>query len=183
MQAFSPQLIAVTKRIDAFSEATGLWVAWLNLPLVGVICWEVGARYVFNSPTAWVFDMTYMLYAAIYMLGSAYALRKGAHIRTDFFFERWSIKTRGLIDTIAYVALFFPSFTLFMVVGWHEAVYAFAIGETSEQTPWRPVLWPLKGVIPLTCVLLMVQGVSETIKSVYAAYTGFELEHKERVEV
>ena len=53
----------------------------------------------------------------------------------------------------------------------------------SEQTPWRPILWPFKMVIPLTCLLLLIQGVSETIKSVYAARTGIELEHKEKVEV
>jgi TRAP-type mannitol/chloroaromatic compound transport system permease small subunit len=38
-------------------------------------------------------------------------------------------------------------------------------------------------VVPLTCLLLLIQGVSETIKSVYAARTGIELEHKEKVEI
>ena len=46
------------------------------------------ARYLFNAPTIWSFDVTYMLYGAIFMLGAAYALHKGAHIRTDFFFEQ-----------------------------------------------------------------------------------------------
>ena len=64
-----------------------------------------------------------------------------------------------------------------------EAWYAFTINETSEQTPWRPILWPYKGVVPLTCVLLMIQGVSETIKSVYAWRTGVELEHKGKIEL
>jgi TRAP-type mannitol/chloroaromatic compound transport system permease small subunit len=45
------------------------------------------------------------------------------------------------------------------------------------------LLWPFKMVIPATCLLLLIQGVSETIKSVYAARTGIELEHKERVEL
>jgi TRAP-type mannitol/chloroaromatic compound transport system permease small subunit len=38
-------------------------------------------------------------------------------------------------------------------------------------------------VVPLTCLLLLIQGVSETIKSVWAARTGIELEHKEKVEI
>ena len=50
-----------------------------------------------------------MLYGTLFMLGAAYALHKGAHIRTDFFFERWSIRTKGMIDAIAYVVFFFPS--------------------------------------------------------------------------
>ena len=64
-----------------------------------------------------------------------------------------------------------------------EAWYACSISETSEQTPWRPILWPFKVVVPLACLLLLIQGVSETIKSVWAARTGIELEHKEKIEV
>ena len=46
-----------------------------------------------------------------------------------------------------------------------------------------PILWPYKWVVPLTCLLLLIQGVSEVIKSVYAARTGIELEHKEKIEI
>ncbi|OGA65006.1 MAG: hypothetical protein A3F77_15735 [Betaproteobacteria bacterium RIFCSPLOWO2_12_FULL_67_28] len=169
--------------IDKFTDTTGTWVAWLNVPLVVVVSYEVLARYLFSAPTIWSFDLTYMLYGTIFMLGSAYALHKGAHIRTDFFFERWTIRTKGVIDSVAYIVFFFPSIFVFLLVSGAEGWYAFDIGETSEQTPWRPILWPFKMVVPLTCVLLLIQGVSEVIKSVYAARTGIELEHKRKIEV
>ena len=178
-----PLHIRIVRVIDRFTDFTGTLVAWLNVPLVLVVSYEVIARYLFNSPTIWVFDATYMLYSAIFMLGAAHALHKGAHIRTDFYFEKWSVRTRGTIDAVAYLVFFFPALTTFLVVSGHEAWYAFGIGETSEQTPWRPILWPFKAVVPLTMLLLLIQGVSETIKCVYAARTGVELEHKEKVEV
>ena len=178
-----PLHIRIVRIIDKFTDTTGTWVAWLNVPLVLAVAYEVAARYVFDAPTIWSFDVTYMLYGTIFMLGSAYALHKGAHIRTDFFFEKWSVRTKGMIDSIAFLAFFFPSIFVFFLVSGQEGWYAFQIGETSEQTPWRPILWPFKMVVPLTCVLLLVQGVSETIKSVWAARTGIELEHKEKVEV
>ncbi len=181
--ALSPRLIAITRQIDRFTDVVGLAVAWLNVLLVLVVSYEVIARYFFHMPTIWVFDATYMLYGAIFMLGAAYALHKGAHIRTDFFFETWSIRTRGIIDSLAYLGLFFPSLLVFLIVSADESWYAFVINETSEQTPWRPVLWPFKMVVPLTCLLLMIQGVSEVIKSLHAALTGVELERKEKVEV
>ena len=181
-EAVSPY-VRMVRAIDGFTDATGAWIAWLNVPLVLVVSYEVIARYAFSAPTIWSFDLTYMFYGTIFMLGAAYTLHKGAHIRTDFFFERWSIRTRGLIDSIAYVVFFFPSLVLFLAVSAGEALYAFEIGEVSEQTPWRPILWPFKMVVPLTCALLLIQGVSETIKSVYAARTGAELEHKQKVEV
>ena len=178
-----PLHIRIVRAIDRFTDTTGTWIAWLNVPLVAVVAYEVIARYVFGAPTIWSFDLTYMFYGTVFMLGSAYALHKGAHIRTDFFFERWSVRTRGLIDSVAYTVFFFPALIVFFTVTWGEGWYAFQIGEVSEQTPWRPILWPYKMVIPATCLLLIIQGVSETIKSVYAARTGTELEHKEKVEV
>ena len=178
-----PLHIRIVRAIDAFTDATGTLVAWLIVPLVAVVAYEVVARYAFSAPTIWSFDVTYMLYGTIFMLGAAYALHKGAHIRTDFFFEKWSIRTRGVIDSVAYIVFFFPSLAVFLVVSAGEGWYAFEIGETSEQTPWRPILWPFKMVVPATCLLLMIQGISETIKSVYAARTGRELEHKEKPAV
>jgi TRAP-type mannitol/chloroaromatic compound transport system permease small subunit len=179
----SAGLIKAVRVIDKFTDTTGTLIAWLNVPLVLAVVYEVAMRYVFNAPTIWSFDVTYMLYGTIFMLGAAYALHKGAHIRTDFFFERWSIRTKGIIDSTAYLVFFFPAIITFLVVSWTEGWYAFQIGETSEQTPWRPILWPFKLVVPLACLLLLIQGVSETIKSVWAARTGIELEHKEKIEI
>ena len=176
-------LIAVIRAIDWFTDLTGSIFAWMSVPLVAAVAYEVFARYLFNAPTTWSFEVTYMLYGALFMLGAAYALHKGAHIRTDFFWDSFSPRKKGLIDSISYIVFFFPSFIALAVIGWHEAEYAFRIVETSEQTPWRPVLWPFKAVVPAACILLMIQGFSELLKSLYMARTGVELEHKEKVEV
>ena len=142
--------IRLVRIIDKITDATGIWVAWLNVPLVLAVAWEVIARYVFNAPTIWAYDVTYMLYSAIFMLGCAYALHKGAHIRTDFFYAEWSVRRRGVVDSISYIVFFFPSIVMLMAASWSEAWYAYTINETSEQTNWRPLLWPFKAVVPLT---------------------------------
>jgi TRAP-type mannitol/chloroaromatic compound transport system permease small subunit len=183
MQAPSSGLIKTVQVIDKFTDRTGVAIAWLNLPLVFVVAWEVIARYFFHAPTIWSFDVTYMLYGTIFMLGAAYALHKGAHIRTDFFYEKWSAQTKGMVDTISYVVFFFPSIIMLLAASGNEAWYAYTIHETSEQTPWRPILWPYKAVVPVTCVLLLIQGISEVIKSGYAWRAGIELEHKEKIEI
>ena len=170
----SPHVVRAVRTIDRFAELCGVAIAWLMVPLMVAVVYEVVARYAFGAPTLWSFDVTYMLYGAMFMLGAAYALRIGAHIRTDFFWERWSLRTRGIIDTIAYAAFFFPGIALFFWVGWDEAWYAYGIGELSEQTPWRPLLWPLKACVPLAAALLLFQGISELVKSFYAAFTGRE---------
>jgi len=136
-----------------------------------------GSLYIVVIVTSTVFAM------ATGIVGAAYALHKGAHIRTDFFYEKWSVKTKGMVDSLSYVLFFFPSLIMLLAASGSEAIYAYSIHEVSEQTPWRPILWPYKSVVPITCVLLMIQGVSETIKSVYAWRTGIVLEHKEKIEI
>jgi TRAP-type mannitol/chloroaromatic compound transport system permease small subunit len=176
-------LLLTIRIIDTFTDLTGSLIAWLSVPLVAAVAYEVVARYLFNAPTIWSFDLTYMLYGALFMLGAAYALHKGAHIRTDFFWEKFTPRTKGLIDSISYVVFFFPSLTALGIISYNEAYYSFQINETSDQTPWRPILWPFKYIVPIACLLLMIQGFSEFLKSFYMARTGVELEHKEKVEI
>ena len=179
----SPTLLAMIRTIDTFTDWTGTIISWTAIPLVAAVTYEVITRYVLNAPTAWAYEITYMMYGTMFMLGAAYALHKGAHIRTDFFWDQFSTRKKGWIDSISYLVFFFPSLLVLFYISLHEAVYAFQIGETSDQTPWRPILWPFKAVVPLACLLLLIQGVSELIKSVYMARMGIELEHKEKVEI
>jgi TRAP-type mannitol/chloroaromatic compound transport system permease small subunit len=81
-QAPSAGLIRTVQSIDKFTDRTGILIAWLNIPLVLAVAYEVIARYLFNAPTIWSFDVSYMMYGTIFMLGAAFALHKGAHIRT-----------------------------------------------------------------------------------------------------
>ncbi len=183
MTSPSPALLAFIRTVDRFTDRTGAIVSWLAVLLVATVVYEVIGRYAFRAPTSWAFDVTYMSYGTLFMLGAAYALHKGAHIRTDFFWEHFSTRTKGVIDSIAYIVFFFPGFAILMWISLGETVYSFQISETADQTPWRPILWPYKAVVPLACALLMLQGVSELIKSLYMARTGVELEHKDKIDI
>ena len=183
MAAPSPTLLKTTHVVDTFSEWSGKTVAWLILPLVFSLTYEGIARYFFNAPTLWAYDLSYMLYGAIFMLGAHYTLQRGAHIRTDMLWEKFTPRTKGRIDAVAYIFFFFPAMILLFYASVDEAWHAFKMGELSEQTAWRPLLWPFKAVVPLTALLLMVQGVSELLKSLYAARTGRFLTHAETIQV
>ena len=153
------------------------------LKLVAGITYEVFARYVFHAPTVWSYDVAYMLYGTIFMLGAAYALLKGAHVRTDIFWDNFSERKKGYIDFWSYLLLFYPTMLVFFAISADDAWFAYQLGERSEQTPWRPILWPFKAVVPLTALLLLVQGVSELLKSLYAARTGRFLTTAEMIQV
>ena len=179
----SPALRQTVRIVDGFSDWSGKLGAWLILPLTLGLTYESVARYLFDAPTLWAFDLSYMMYAAIFMLGAHYTLMKGAHIRTDMLWEKFTPRTKGAIDAVAYVFFFFPAMILFFYASVDEAWASWKMGELSEQTAWRPILWPFKAIVPLTALLLMVQGVSELLKSLYAARTGRFLTTAETIQI
>ncbi|MGA1382904.1 MAG: TRAP transporter small permease subunit, partial [Burkholderiaceae bacterium] len=81
------------RRIDRFSIRVGEVIAWLTLPLMLSMAYEIFMRYAFTSPTAWAYDISRMLYGAMFMIGAGYALQKGVHIRSDFLYRNWSVRT------------------------------------------------------------------------------------------
>jgi TRAP-type mannitol/chloroaromatic compound transport system permease small subunit len=176
-------LLKIVRVIDGFSEWSGKTVAWMIFPLFLGLTYEGIARYAFDAPTLWAYDLSYMLYGALFMLGAHYTLLKGAHIRTDMLWEKFSPRTKGRIDAGAYIFFFFPAMILLFYASVDEAWHAWKMGELSEQTAWRPILWPFKAVVPLSSLLLMIQGVSELLKSLYAARTGRFLTTADTIQV
>jgi TRAP-type mannitol/chloroaromatic compound transport system permease small subunit len=162
----------VVKLIDAVSEWTGRVVAWLIAPMVASLVYEVGARYLFDAPTVWAYDMTYMLYGTFFMVGAAYTLKHKGHIRTDSFYGAWSVRTQGRVDTACYLVFFFPPLIAFLVVTWDYFWKSFGQGERIMTSPWMPIVWPFKFALPLATALLLLQGISELMKSIHAARKG-----------
>lgn len=168
----SPTVMSVTKVIDTISDWCGRIVSWMIIPLVCGLTYEVIARYVFDAPTIWAYDLSYMLYGSHFMLGAGYTLLKKGHIRTDFFYDHWPVRRQATIDAVAYLFLFFPGIFFFLLASYESAAHSWAIGETSEASAWRPIIYPFKTVMPVTAVLLLFQGISEFLKSVIAIRTG-----------
>ena len=169
--------------IDRFTEYTAYVFCLLNIPLIGANTWEVISRYGFGEPTEWALDTTTQSFGAMFMLGAAYALSKGAHVRTDMLWEGFSDRTKGLIDTVGYILFFLPTMAVLFWISVDDFFYSMSINERSNTTSWQPILWPLRGVIPLACLLLFIQGISELMKSVWAARTGQFLVHQEKLEL
>ncbi len=182
--AHAPRTLARTiSIIDSISIWSGKIVALLIIPMVASLVYEVTARYLFNAPTIWASDLSTMLYGAFFMLGSAFTLQRQQHIRTDFIYEKWSIRTKGIVDSILYITLYFPGLGIFLWVGWGFAWKSSMLQERIISSPWMPYIWPLKLAIPIATLLLLIQGISELLKSLYAARNGTDLhEDMEGVE-
>ncbi len=172
LPADMPRWMAATIRtIDTISLWVGRIVCWLVVPLMFAMVYEVVVRKTL-TPTIWAYDISRMLYGALFMLGSGYALSKGVHIRSDFLYRDWPVKRQGLVDALLYIILYFPTMILFLLVANEYALRAITGWERSMETAWMPYLGPIKACIPIGIGLLLMQGVSELLKSLYAARTG-----------
>ena len=156
-------------RIDQMSLWVGRTVCWMLVPLCLAMVYEVIARKYFLAPTMWAYDISRMLYGALFMLGAGYALSRGVHIRADFLYRNWSPRAQGIVDMTLYLLFYFPGLLAFMWTSIDYAWIAIDRGERGMDTAWMPYTGPIKSALPVGAFLLLVQGVSELLKSVYAA--------------
>jgi TRAP-type mannitol/chloroaromatic compound transport system permease small subunit len=160
------------RRLDPIAVWSGRLTCFMLIPLVLALTWEVVARYVFNAPTQWAYDMTFMLYGTFFMLGAAFTLQRKGHVRTDMYYERWSPRRQAGIDLACYLLIFLPVIWVFTYTGWGYFWKSFVTNETFVSSSWQPITWPFKMALPLTGLLLGIQGVSEVFKCVHTLQHG-----------
>jgi TRAP-type mannitol/chloroaromatic compound transport system permease small subunit len=180
---FPRAFYAIIRVIDRFTDVTGKLIAMTMLFLVVTISYEVVMRYGFGAPTIWVYESSFMANGAAFMLGAGYALLKGAHVRTDIYWENYSERQKGVVDLISYLVFFYPAMITFMLISIDDAWHSYDTGERSQESVWRAIMWPFRATIPLAALLLMIQGVSEVLKCWYQVRFGREFVHREKIEI
>lgn len=158
--------------IDAISEWSGKLVSWLVLVLTMVLGYEIVMRYVFNAPTKWSFDISYMIGGSYFILGEAYTLLKKKHVRIDIFYSRFSPRKKALVDILFYLLFFFPLWGGLLYVLIPYVSLSWELGERSMQGYWMPVIYPFKTVMPVAIFLFLLQGIAEFIRCVMALGKG-----------
>jgi TRAP-type mannitol/chloroaromatic compound transport system permease small subunit len=150
--------------IDIFSKRIGQAFAWCVLVLTASTCFEVFMRYVLNNPTAWAFDMSYMMYGALFMMAGAYTLSRGAHVRGDFIYRKWAPRTQARVDIVLYVIFYFPGVLAMVFTGAAYGFEAMRIQEASVNSPAGVPVWPLKMLIFVGGLTLLAAGVAEVLR-------------------
>ena len=158
--------------IDQLSKTVGHAFAWCIVILTLGTCYEVFVRYALNDPTSWAFDLSYLMYGAIFYMAGAYTLSRGGHVRADMFYRRWSERTQGGIELFLYVVFFFPGILALVVAGGGYGLEAIRIREVSVNSPAGMPIWPLKMMIPIGAALMALQGLAEALRCGLCLRTG-----------
>ena len=170
-----PPAARIIGALDGLNTHVGKAVSWLVIPMMLSLICEVVMRYFFQKPTIWAMDVAILLYGAYFMLGSPYCLLTGNHIRTDFFYHNWSVRTKAAVDIFNYVVFFFPAHLVFFNIACQYFYKSWLQNEVAVTSPWMPVIWPVKLAIPICVGLTLAQGVSEVLKCWYRWKTGVDL--------
>lgn len=158
--------------IDKFNTFVGKLFAWVIVILTVAICYEVFCRYALRSPTSWAYDVSYILYGTLFMMAGAYTLSRNGHVRGDFLYRNWPPKRQAAVDLVLYFLFFFPGIIALIYSGWGYFYLSYLLNEHSSFSPDGPMIWPFKGLIPITGVLMFMQGVVEVIRCIITLRTG-----------
>ncbi|MEM9394091.1 MAG: TRAP transporter large permease subunit [Pseudomonadota bacterium] len=172
----------ITAAIDVLNYRAGQLIALLMVPLIAVVVYEVISRNAFAilqdagfedlartlglGPTLWVYDTSRMIAGVLFMAAAGYGLMRGVHIRADFLYRNWSVKTQATVDATLYLLFFMPSMILFTIVSAQFWWLAYSTGETMAlDSAWGPLLWPARTAMPVGGFLLTLQGIPEIFRA------------------
>lgn len=168
-------LLRLSRIIDAFNELVGRLTGWLVLLMILVGVWNVLGRYIGrgigqNLTSNALIETQWYLFDFIFLLGGAYALKHNEHVRVDVLYSGWNQRQKALANLIGTLLFLIPFSIIIIILSWSAVFNSWAVLETSPDPGGLP-RYPIKTMIIVSCVLLLLQGISEAIKN-FAIFTG-----------
>ncbi len=167
------------KSIHRLMSLLGAIASLLLISLVLIMAYNVLMRYAFNSSSIGLEELSWHFYAALFLLGIPYALKSGAHVRVDLFFEHFQPKTKALVDLIGTALFLIPTAVIIVWAGWNFTAAAYqlggqpgsfadffnqlvstGIGEKSQDPGGLLNRWIIKGVIPISFFCLLLAAIA-----------------------
>lgn len=156
---------------DRISEVVGKIISWIAVALTALLLFEVVMRYGFNRPTSWGHELSTMLFGIMGIFAGAYTLRHQGHVRSEIvymYMPRW---LQRLCDVIVFLLGLVVLIILFrMAISF--AYSSWQMNEVSGKSSWRPIIWPVKSMIPVAVALLILQNIAELVRAVVKLFNS-----------
>lgn len=174
-------MIGYIRFADTVSAWFGKTFGWLIIFMAVGTGYEVFVRYALNSPTPWALDVSFIMYGTLFMMGGAYTLSRGGHVRGDFIYRLLQPRSQGWLDLVLYILFFFPGVTALIIAGWKYAARSWSYGEVSINSPAGIPIYQFKTVIVVTGILLFIQGIAQVMRCIIAIRTNEWVQAEEDV--
>jgi TRAP-type mannitol/chloroaromatic compound transport system permease small subunit len=160
--------------IDIVSEKAGNIARWFGALLILVVVYDVVARYIFNAPTIWGYEVGIALGMSLYCFGYAYTEKIRGHVRVDVFYIHMPARARAIVDSVGGLIFFLPTILLVVRSAWNKMFWSWSIMEKSVEGYWYPPWYPLRTMIFLGFTLLLIQGLANLYRAIYHLVKGKE---------
>lgn len=157
--------LKLQRAFERFADTLGVISAVLLLGLVANVFYDVVMRYLFNDVSIGMQELEWHLFSAIFLLGTAYALKVDGHVRVDLVYERLPPRRQALIDMVGTVVFIWPFCLLVADYGIDFAAEAYSIGEISGDPGGLPMRWIIKGMIPLAFACVVVTSIGFLLRA------------------
>ncbi len=151
--------------VDGLSDKIGHLVGWITTLMVLIVFYDTVMRYAFNQGNVALQELEWHLFAIVFLIGAAYTLKEGAHVRVDILYVKLSKKTKAWIDFLGVFVFLLPFSVMVILSSKGFIMNSWAIREISPDPGGLPARYILKAMIPLGFSLLIVQGLSEAVKN------------------
>jgi len=152
--------------IEAFIDWTGRTVSWLSLLLVLVTFIVVVLRYVFDSGSIALQEVTTYLHATVFLVGMAYTLQQDAHVRVDIFYTRFSRQGKAWVDLFGALFLLLPFMLFVSWISWLYIADSWSVFEGSREAGGLPGVFLLKSLILVMTTLLSLQAFTQIARNI-----------------
>jgi len=163
---------SILEFIEGITVWTGKSFAWCILILAGATTYEVFVRYVLSAPTDWAFDISYIMYGALFMMAGAYTLSRDAHVRGDVIFRLWPPRIQAGIELTLLFLFLFPGMAALVYAGTDYALESWRWKEASINSPIGVPVYPLKALLPIAAGAVFLQGIAEVVRCVQCLRDG-----------
>jgi len=157
-------LEVILRRINRFTEWTGKSFAWLVLPLIAVIVYDVFARYLFNAPTIWSFDVAWMMGTCLFMVGLSYVHLHKDDIKVEFLGKYFPPKVMLIFHLFFRIIFFLPLVVIYLKVSIDKAIWSFGINESYVFGIWHPTMIPYRIILVIAFFVLALEGISQFVR-------------------
>jgi|TARA_B110000196_G_C21055576_1_gene619622 TRAP-type mannitol/chloroaromatic compound transport system permease small subunit len=155
----------LTLILDSFSETTGKICSWFVMAMVLITFVVVVMRYGLNMGSVLLQDVVLYLHGGLFLLGSAFALKRGAHVRVDIFYRNFSEKRKALVDLLGNLIFLQPVCWSILLFSWGYVEFSWRIMESSPEPDGLPFVYIQKSLLIVLALFLALQSLSEIIKS------------------
>ncbi|MBB6462816.1 TRAP transporter small permease subunit [Flammeovirga kamogawensis] len=162
------------KSINLLNKKIGHFVSYFSILLIIIVCFDVFSRYVFNYTTAAIAELEWHLFACIFLLNAGNTLRLDKHVRVDALYSNFSPKVKSIVNILGFFIFLSPFCYIIIDASIPYVKNSFIIMETSTDPGGLPFRFLIKACIPISILLLFLQGLSNCIENTLSLFNSSE---------